>query len=337
MIKRATRNIIIIFLLFGSSCEKIMTDPDPENTPMKNFQVLWENLDRNYPFFTYKNIDWDSIYQIFQPTVHEEIPDSILFKILGEMLLQLKDAHTDIWSPYGSIQYDFTAGHPSNFSKSILEIGYLGKNYGYRDGIQYKVLDSIGYLYIESFSTEISDKGFREIINELSDVRGYIIDVRNNIGGNSENSLVVANHFFNSKKLVEINYFKTGPGHDDLSPVNHYIIPKKSLKIDKQTVILTNRSCFSATNFFVSWMSTLPQVILIGDTTGGGGGTPHFSELPNGFGYRYSSNQSYRPDGLNLDIGIPPDHLVYQTESDTRKVEDTLLKFALSFFNESRK
>ncbi len=337
MIIRVRVLYIFIILLSGSSCEKLMMDTDQENTAMNNFQVLWENLDRNYPFFTYKNIDWDSVYNVYQPTIHEDLPDSTLFKILGEMILTLKDAHTDIWSPYGKFQYDYTADHPSNFSESILKQGYLKYFYGLRDGIKYKVLDSIGYLYIESFSTEITDEGFREILAELSDVKGYIIDVRNNKGGNSKNGVIVANHFFDSKKLVEINYFKTGPGHNELSPMNNYIIPKKSLGINKPTVILCNRSCFSATSFFVCWMSILPQVTLIGDTTGGGGGTPHYSELPNGWGYRYSSNQTYRPDGLNIDKGIPPDFLVYQSKKDSRRNEDSLIKFALKFIRESGK
>ena len=48
-------------------------------------------------------------------------------KILGGMILVLKDSHTDIWSPYGRIQYDYTADHPNNYSETVLEMGYLKK------------------------------------------------------------------------------------------------------------------------------------------------------------------------------------------------------------------
>jgi C-terminal processing protease CtpA/Prc len=300
---------------------------------LNNFEILWDHLDRRYSYFTYKGINWDSIYQIYKPAVHENIHDTLLFKILGGMMLQLKDAHTDIWSHYGRIHYDHADGYPANFSRPILESIYLGSTAGFKEGIRYRVIDSVGYMHIQSFSNEITDAGFREIISELSGVKGYIIDVRDNEGGNSNNGLTMAKHFFDIKRLVEITHYKTGDGHDDFASIEEYIDPGNGLGINKQTVILTNRRSYSATNFFVCWMSILPHVTLVGDTTGGGGGTPHYRELPNGWRYRYSSNQSYRPDGLNLDLGIPPDHVIYQTKEDTRLNEDTLLKYALGLFD----
>jgi C-terminal processing protease CtpA/Prc len=81
-------------------------------------------------------------------------------------------------------------------------------------------------------------------------------------------------------------------------------------------------------------MSSLPHVSLVGDTTGGGGGTPHFSELPNGWIYRYSANKSYRPDGLNMDDGIPPDHYVTITKTDSTRWRDTLIEYALDLVNQ---
>ncbi len=325
--------ILLVVLSLASSCEKLLMQPDPANTPMNNFQVLWDNLDRKYSFFTYKNVDWDSIYDMYYPLINDELQDTSLFRILGEMLLSLEDIHTDMWSSFDRINYDISDQYPKNFSMSILDKEYLGFYAGLKEGIKFKVIDSIGYLYIGSFTPEITDQGFREIIDELGDVKGYIIDVRNNDGGNSNNGLIIANHFFDSTRLVKINHFKTGPGHNDFSPVKQYISPTESLRINKQTVILANRYCFSAANTFVCWMSMLPHVQVIGDTSGGGGGTPYFSELPNGWQYRFSATQSFRPDGLNLDLGVPPDIVVNQTSRDTRHNEDSLLKYALKLLN----
>ena len=78
MIKRQSLFIIsAIILLFGGSCEKLLMDADPADTPLNNFDILWDNLDRKYSFFTYKGIDWDSIYHIYQPTIHDDIHDDI--------------------------------------------------------------------------------------------------------------------------------------------------------------------------------------------------------------------------------------------------------------------
>ena len=168
----------------------------------------------------------------------------------------------------------------------------------------------------------------------VEDTKGIIIDVRNNTGGNDRYCKVIANHFFDQKRKVEINHFKTGPGHDDFGTIDFSIEPKEGFGISIPTVILTNRACFSACNSFVSWMSTLPHDSIVGDTNGGGVGTPHFSELPNGWTYRYSANKSYRTDGLNMDDGIPPDHFVSLTKKDSTNWKDTLIEYALDLIDQ---
>jgi hypothetical protein len=327
----------ILFLILSAgifSCERLLTKEDPADNPVNNFDMLWHNLDRKYSLFTAKGIDWDSIYQVYRPEIHEAILDSTLFQTVGRMILELKDGHTDINSPYGYIDYDYTIGSSRNFVPHIIKHTYLGTEKKERDGMLYNIVDTVGYLYIGSFSTEITEDGIREVLNYFSDTKGIIIDVRNNTGGNDRYCKIIANHFFDQKRMVEINHYKTGPGHDDFGTIDLYIEPNNGLGIFKPAVILTNRVCYSACNSFVSWMSSLPHVSIVGDTTGGGGGTPYFSELPNGWIYRYSANKSYRPDGLNLDYGIPPDHLVTLTKKDSTQWRDTLIEYALDLINQ---
>lgn len=80
-----------------------------------------------------------------------------------------------------------------------------------------------------------------------------------------------------------------------------------AMYLDKPIVLLTNRHSYSATNFFAGFMSTLPNVTLIGDQTGGGGGLPVSYELPNGWKYRFSATRTFLPDGGNLELGVQPD------------------------------
>ncbi len=328
----------ILFLILGAgniSCERFLTAEDPVDNPASNFDLLWHNLDRKYSLFTTKGLDWDSIYQAYRPEIHEGMHDTLLFSTIGRMILELKDGHTDIRSPYGQTDYDYTAGSNTNFVPHIVKVTYLGPGNKERDGMRYNIIDMVGYLYIESFSTEITENGIREVLDYFSDTKGIIIDVRNNTGGNDRYCEIIANHFFDKKRMVEINHLKTGPGHDDFGTIDNYFEPEDGLGISDPTVLLTNRTCFSACNSFVSWMSSLPHVSIVGDTTGGGGGTPHFSELPNGWIYRYSATKSYRPDGLNLDEGIPPDHYVTITKRDSTRWRDTLIEYALDLINTS--
>ena len=336
MIKSASIYATLFLILSTGifSCERIFTSDDPANTPANNFEMLWQNLDRKYSLFSTKGIDWDSIYQLYRPEIHEGMHDTMLFQTLGRMILELKDGHTDIRSPFGHIDYDYTIGSSKNFVPHIVKHTYLGNDEKERDGMLYHIIDTVGYLYIGSFSNEITEEGIREVLHYFADTKGIIIDVRNNTGGYDRHCKIIANHFFDRKRKVEIAHLKTGPGHDDFGTLDQYIEPKNGLGIFKPTVILTNRTCFSACNSFVSWMSTLPHVTIVGDTTGGGGGTPHFSELPNGWIYRYSANKSYRPDGLNMDVGIPPDHYVTITKRDSTHWKDTLIEYALDLIDQ---
>ncbi len=326
---------ILLLLITGMiSCERLLTAEEPANNPVRNFEILWQNLDRKYSYFTTKGIDWDSIYQVYRADIQNDMHDTMLFKSLGSMILELKDGHTDIKSPHGHIDYDYTIGSSTNFVPHIVKVTYLNPGEKERDGMLYNIIDTVGYLYIESFSTEITEDGIREVLDYFSETKGIILDVRNNTGGNDRYCKIIANHFFDQKRMVEIEHLKTGPGHDDFGTIDHYIEPKDGLGISNPTVILTNRACFSACNSFVSWMSSLPHVSIVGDTTGGGGGTPYFSELPNGWIYRYSATKSYRPDGINMDDGIPPEHYVRITKRDSTHWRDTLIEYALDLINQ---
>ena len=96
-------------------------------------------------------------------------------------------------------------------------------------------------------------------------------------------------------------------------------------------VVLTNRGSFSAANDFALIMKAFPYVKLIGDRTGGGGGFPINSELPNGWTYRFSSNLTLSPDSFNVENGIPPDIKVDLKKSDEDIGIDTIIEEALKF------
>ncbi|MEZ4985983.1 MAG: S41 family peptidase [Saprospiraceae bacterium] len=83
-----------------------------------------------------------------------------------------------------------------------------------------------------------------------------------------------------------------------------------TMMLNKPIVLLVNRHSYSATNFFAAFMSTLPNVTLIGDRSGGGGGIPVSFELPNGWTFRLSATRTWLPDGTDIETGIAPD--IYQ-------------------------
>lgn len=106
------------------------------------------------------------------------------------------------------------------------------------------------------------------------------------------------------------------------------------MMLDKPVVVLINRHSYSATNFFSAFMSNIPNVTLIGDRSGGGGGVPVSFELPNGWKFRISVTRTYLPNGYNIEEGIEPD--IYQSTGpeDELKGIDAIIERAKTFILE---
>src|SRR5690554_7852438 len=86
--------IFILQLSFLQGCEDMSMQFN--NDPRGNFDALWTILDRNYCFFDYKEINWDSIYINYSERVTPEMGNDALFKLLGLMLAELKDGHVNL-------------------------------------------------------------------------------------------------------------------------------------------------------------------------------------------------------------------------------------------------
>ncbi|HYI78471.1 MAG TPA: hypothetical protein VEW65_12690 [Chryseolinea sp.] len=72
--------------------------------------------------------------------------------------------------------------------------------------------------------------------------------------------------------------------------------------------------------------------MLVADQTGGGGGAPAGSELPNGFHANYSASVCLLPDGYNIENGIPPDIKVDMNDEDRINHIDTIIETAIDQF-----
>ena len=78
-------------------------------------------------------------------------------------------------------------------------------------------------------------------------------------------------------------------------------------------------------------MRELPLVTIIGDKTGGGSGLPFTSELPNGWGVRFSACPILNAQKEHTEFGIDPDIKVDMNESDQQRGEDTIIETARAY------
>ena len=121
---------------------------------------------------------------------------------------------------------------------------------------------------------------------------------------------------------------KTGTAHNSFSDLEaQYIEPANGIRWQKKVSVLANRSTYSAANEFVKYMKTLGATI-IGDTTGGGAGMPFSSELPNGWGVRFSACPMYDSQHNSTEFGIAPTKKVDILSDDYQKWVDTIIETA---------
>ena len=325
--------ICLLFFCIFSSCVKI---EEYENSPRGNFEALWKIMDEKYCFFSYKDIDWDEIHADYSNRLSDQMTKEELFKLLNEMLQELKDGHVNLITSFDIGRYwSWFEDYPENFDRKLID-GYLGKDYSIASGMRYKMLeDSIGYVYYGDFSSGISPSSLDYILNKFATCKGIILDVRNNGGGLLSNVTELVSRFTNEKKLVGYIQHKTGKGHNDFSELfPRYIEPSTRIRYKKPVVILTNRRCYSATNEFVSSIRSLdlfPSITIMGDTTGGGGGFPMSSELPNGWAVRFSACPSYDANKEHIEFGVAPDILL---EWDDQQSGDSFIESAKSYLQD---
>jgi hypothetical protein len=325
--------ILLCAGLLSTSCERLFIEPNPANDPVSNFDVLWNEVDKKYSYFTYKNINWDSIYQVYRPQVREGISDEALFDVMAAMLNELRDGHVNLVSSFDvSRNWDWYLDHPQNFNYSLLERNYLGRDYRIVGPFRTQVIDSVGYIYYRSFLGTFTDQELDDLLRRYEGLKGIVIDVRNNGGGSIMLVNAIASRFTSEKVLTGYSRYKQGPGHDEFTrPFPNYLEPA-GYYYPKPVAVLTNRSVYSAANDFASTMSHLPQVTLVGDWSGGGGGAPYSSELPNGWGVRFSTTQLFNANMEHIESGIAPDIKVDMAPTDEFRGVDTILETALNLF-----
>ena len=325
--------LFLFFLTILTACEKLLIEKDENNTNENNFELLWTTLDRNYSFFEFKKIDWDSIYSVYRPEINNNLSDRELFDKMAEMLNELRDGHVNLYSDFDeSRNLEWYSQYPSNFNSTILERNYLGDDFIKIGNFLVTIIDSVGYIYNGSFSEKTREIDVDKIIDKLHGTKGIVFDIRNNSGGFGSTGEIIASRFADRQRLVSYTLYKSGPRHGDFTtPQPNYAFPKGERQFTGKVVVLTNRRTYSATNDFVLYMSVFPHITVMGDTTGGGGGTPYDYELLNGWRFRFPRTMTISPNGFNVEHGIPPAIHVILTRGDEQRGIDTILEAAIRF------
>lgn len=328
--------LLPVLAVLLASCHDV---PEYADNPRGNFEALWAILDEHYCFFEYKDVDWQAVRTEYSRKIDDRMTDEELFRVCADMLLELRDGHTNLVSPFDMSRYWIWEQYPQNYDERLILEHYLHFDYKKASGISYGMLkNNVAYMHYGSFSSTIGEGNLDMILSSLSLAEGLIIDVRDNGGGILTNAETLVARFIDNPVPAGFIAHKTGPGHNEFSEPYAYSIEPARGRVhwNKPVVVLTNRSSFSATNNFVSIMKTLPNVCIVGDVTGGGCGMPFTGELPNGWSVRFSAAPIYDVDGRLTEFGVEPSEgcRVDMTEADRQANRDTIMERAFEVLAE---
>lgn len=332
----------IIYAALISVLTSCISEPEFANTTDGNLEALWTIMDQHYCFFDLKQkelgVNWDEVHQRYSRQVSSKLPSEQLFEVMGNMIGELRDGHVNLSSAFDtSRNWSWKEDYPTNFSDTLLR-RYLGTDYRIASGLLYRKLDdNIGYIRCETFSNGIGEGNLDEVLYYLAPCNGLIIDVRGNSGGMLTSAETLAARFTNKPVLTGYMQHKTGKGHNDFSKMEEQWLkpPERRLRWQKPVAVLTNREVYSAANEFVKYMRACGAII-IGDRTGGGAGMPFSSQLPNGWGVRFSACPMYDAQRRSTEQGIDPDINVPLTDHDFQRGIDSIIEAARQAITKSR-
>ncbi len=191
--------------------------------------------------------------------------------------------------------------------------------------------DNIGYIRISSFN-DIADKKILSAVKEISkessnNVKGFIIDIRNNPGGLLDQAIKVTDLFLDKGEIVST---KTR----DQSRKQRFFAKKGDITNGAEIIIITNGGSASASEIFAGALGDNKRATIIGTKTYGKGSVQSIIPLGSGDGaIRLTTGKYYTPNDTSIDkVGIMPMYIIENQETDTN-AEDLQLTYAKKLIN----
>lgn len=166
------------------------------------------------------------------------------------------------------------------------------------------VNDNLGYIKISSFD-ENTAKQFKEEFEKLQaqNIKGLIIDLRNNGGGIVSEALDIADYIADKDSVLLYEVDKKGKEEIKKS--------KKDPIVNMPIVVLVNKNTASSSEILSGALKDLGKAKIVGTKTYGKGVIQEILTLPDGDGLKITTEEYQTPSKNKIHkIGIEPDVVV---------------------------
>ena len=214
--------------------------------------------------------------------------------------LPLNEAVEKLRGPIGSkIVITIQRGQEEPFDVSIIRDEIKIKS------VRSEIFNNVGYIRISKF-TQQTTPGLIEAVAELKetsveDIKGYVLDLRNNPGGLLSQSIKVSDAFLEQGEIVSTR----GRSGSDIS---HAYARAGDIIQGKPLVVLINSGSASASEIVAGALKDHKRAIIMGKRSFGKGSVQSVIAMPGHGAIRLTTARYYTPSGVSIQSkGITPD------------------------------
>ena len=200
------------------------------------------------------------------------------------------------------------------------------------ESVKSKYIDkSVGYLRLTSFNENSGDQIKDKIkeFNKKKDIKGYILDLRNNPGGLLSQAIKISDFFLENGEIVSTKSRK-------ISENRRWFAKKGDLTKGKTLIVLINEGSASASEIVAGALKDHKRAILVGENSYGKGSVQSIIPLKNKGAIRLTISKYYLPSGKSIsEVGVTPD-IEVEESSDAFVINtdtDNQLNFAVKLLN----
>jgi len=200
------------------------------------------------------------------------------------------------------------------------------------ESVKSKYIDkSVGYLRLTVFNENSGDQIKDKIkeFNKKKDIKGYILDLRNNPGGLLSQAIKIADFFLENGEIVSTKSRK-------ISENRRWFAKKGDLIKGKTLIVLINEGSASASEIVAGALKDHKRAILVGENSYGKGSVQSIIPLKNKGAIRLTISKYYLPSGKSIsEVGVTPDIEIEESSDDfvINTDTDNQLNFAVKLLN----
>jgi carboxyl-terminal processing protease len=191
--------------------------------------------------------------------------------------------------------------------------------------------DNIGYIRLTSFNENSSNQIQKKIkkLNKDKNLKGYILDLRNNPGGLLSQAIKITDFFLENGEIVSTKSRK-------ISENRKWFAKKGDIIDGKILIVLINYGSASASEIVAGALKDHKRAIIVGENSYGKGSVQSIIPLKNKGAIRLTIAKYYLPSGKSIsEIGVTPDIEILEVSEDFKfnSETDNQLNFAIKLLN----